>query len=108
VHNLLVYLYPCILYNHAMPETFIPKRPVVTAYPRMPEAFAEAEAMSVYLPKQLTDEQVSVVVRRVISDSGANGLADMGKTIGAVKSELGNTADGSVIARLVKQELSEG
>jgi len=69
---------------------------------------AEAEAMSVYLPKQLTDEQVSVVVRRVISDSGANGLADMGKTIGAVKSELGNTADGSVIARLVKQELSEG
>ena len=32
-----------------MPDPFIPKRPVVTAYPRMPEAFAEAEAMSAFL-----------------------------------------------------------
>ena len=32
-----------------MPDPFIPKRPVVTAYPRMPEAFTEAEAMSAYL-----------------------------------------------------------
>ena len=35
-----------------MPETFIPKRPVVTAYPKMPEAFAEAEAMSAYLQEK--------------------------------------------------------
>jgi len=35
-----------------MPETFIPKRPVVAAYPRMPEAFAEAEAMSAYLKEK--------------------------------------------------------
>jgi NAD+ kinase len=32
-----------------MPETFIPKRPVIAAYPRMPEAFTEAEAMSLHL-----------------------------------------------------------
>ena len=32
-----------------MSEAFIPKRPVITAYPKMPEAFAEAEAMSLYL-----------------------------------------------------------
>ncbi|MEP7134143.1 MAG: NAD(+)/NADH kinase [Chloroflexota bacterium] len=35
-----------------MPETFIPKRPVVTAYPKMPEAFAEAEAMAAYLKEK--------------------------------------------------------
>ncbi len=35
-----------------MSDPFIPKRPVVTAYPRMPEAFAEAEAMSVYLKEK--------------------------------------------------------
>lgn len=35
-----------------MLETFIPKRPVVTAYPRMQEAFAEAEAMSAYLKEK--------------------------------------------------------
>ena len=35
-----------------MPETFIPKRPVVTSYPRMPEAAAEAEIMSNYLKEK--------------------------------------------------------
>lgn len=35
-----------------MPESFIPKRPVVTAYPRMREAFAEAEAMSAYFSEK--------------------------------------------------------
>ena len=32
-----------------MPDLFIPKHPIIAAYPRMPEAFGEAEAMSVYL-----------------------------------------------------------
>src|SRR5574338_1122449 len=35
-----------------MPSTFIPKKPVVTAYPKMPQAFAEAEAMSAYLKEK--------------------------------------------------------
>ena len=38
-----------------MSEPFIPKRPVVTAYPRMPEAFAEVEAMSTYLKEKGVD-----------------------------------------------------
>lgn len=38
-----------------MPDTFLPKRPVVTAYPRMPEAFAEAQAMSAYLKEKGID-----------------------------------------------------
>jgi len=45
-----------IPYNYiTMPESFIPKRPVVTAYPRMPEAFTEAEAMSKYLKEKGLD-----------------------------------------------------
>src|SRR5262245_22070140 len=35
-----------------MPETFIPKQPVIVAYPKMPEAFAESEAMSAYLKEK--------------------------------------------------------
>ena len=38
-----------------MPDSFIPQRPVVTAYPRMPEAFIEAEAMSAYLKEKGLD-----------------------------------------------------
>lgn len=39
-------------YNAVMSSPFIPQRPVVTAYPKMPEAFAEAEAMATFLQKK--------------------------------------------------------
>lgn len=38
-----------------MPDPFIPKKPVVTAYPRMPEAFTEAKAMSAFLDEKGVD-----------------------------------------------------
>ena len=38
-----------------MPDTFLPKRPVVAAYPRMPEAFKEAEAMAAHLKEKGID-----------------------------------------------------
>jgi len=38
-----------------MPEPFLPKHPVVTAYPKMPEAFAEAEAMTAFLKEKGMD-----------------------------------------------------
>ncbi|WP_345306050.1 NAD(+)/NADH kinase [Candidatus Villigracilis saccharophilus] len=55
-----------------MSASFIPKRPIVTAYPKMPEAFAEAEAMSAFLKKKglnadhgsLYDEQLRNRVKK--------------------------------------------
>ena len=55
-----------------MPDAFIPQRPVVAAYPKMPEAFKEAEAMSAYLKEKgieaphgsLYDENLRKRVRR--------------------------------------------
>jgi NAD+ kinase len=38
-----------------MPNPFLPKRPVITAYPKMPEAFSEAEAMSAFLKEKGVD-----------------------------------------------------
>lgn len=67
---------------------------------------AEVEVMSKYLPKQLSEEEVKVLVDHVISETGASGQAAMGQVIGKVKQEVGNTADGSLIARLVKEALS--
>jgi len=52
----LVYLSTCIPYNYlTMSDGFIPKRPVVTAYPKMPEAFAEVEAMASFLKEMGVD-----------------------------------------------------
>lgn len=67
---------------------------------------SEAEIMSRYLPKQLSEDEIKSVVVRVISELGVSGQSAMGQVIGAVKKELGNTADGSLIAQIVKNALS--
>ena len=67
---------------------------------------AEQAVIKEYLPEQLSDEEVDAAVDEVIALVGAPELKDMGKIIGQVKAELGNTADGSRIAAAVKQKLS--
>ena len=67
---------------------------------------SEAQILSGYLPKQLSESEIAVVVARVINELDATSLSSMGQVIGAVKKELGNTADGSLIAQLVKNTLS--
>lgn len=67
---------------------------------------SEAEIMAKYLPKQLYEDEIKSVVARVISELGVSGQSAMGQVIGAVKKELGNTADGSLIAQIVKNALS--
>lgn len=66
---------------------------------------AEANAMMAYLPVQLSEDEVNVVIKRVIGNLGISGPSAMGQVIGAVKKELGNTADGALIAKLVKNAL---
>lgn len=65
----------------------------------------EAEILSAYMPMQLSDEELTSIIDATIKQIGANGMSDMGKVIGTVKSKVGNTADGAKIAELVKQSL---
>lgn len=65
----------------------------------------EADILRVYLPTQLDDEKLQSIIDAVITQIGANGMSDMGKVIGTVKSKVGNAADGARLAELVKQAL---
>lgn len=67
---------------------------------------SEAEIMAKYLPKQLSEDEIKNIVVRVISELGVSGPSNMGQVIGAVKKELGNTADGALIAQIVKNALN--
>ena len=67
---------------------------------------AEAKIISVYLPKQLSEPEIKSVVVRVIGELGVSGPVAMGQVIGAVKKELGSSADGATIAKIVKNELT--
>ncbi len=68
--------------------------------------FQEAEAMTEYLPQQLSETEISDEVKKTIAELGAKDLKMMGAVIGATKQRLGNTADGSLIAKIVKEVLS--
>ena len=66
----------------------------------------QAEIISSYLPEQLSETELLKVVRETISEIGAIGLKDMGKTIGIVNKKVNGKAEGKLIATLVKKELS--
>jgi uncharacterized protein len=66
----------------------------------------ELNLLSGYLPKQLTDDQVAQEVSEAIAQTGANGPADMGKVMGALKGKLAGRADMGKVSALVKAKLA--
>ncbi len=72
-------------------------------------ATAELEEKAViqkYLPAQLSDEEITQLIDETITSTGANSPQQMGQVIGVVKQKAGATADGAMIAKIVKDKLS--
>lgn len=67
---------------------------------------SEAEVISKFLPKQLSEEEVKEIVLGIISELGAETMKDMGKVMGAASKKIGGQADGKLISTIVKSELS--
>lgn len=68
---------------------------------------AEAAAMEVYLPKQLSEEEVEAELVKVIAEVGASGPSDMGKVMGVATKRLAGLADGRLISTTVKKLLNK-
>lgn len=66
----------------------------------------QAEVIEQFLPKQLSEEEVSKIVERIISESGASTMADMGNVMSLASAELGGKADGKTISSIVKSKLA--
>lgn len=67
---------------------------------------AEIEVIKKYLPAEISEDQIKAKVTETVEKLGASGMQDMGKVIGAVVKELGGAADGSIVSKLVKEQLS--
>ena len=66
----------------------------------------EIDVLLAYLPKQLTDEELKVIVENAIKEVGATSMKDMGKIMGKVMPETKGRADGKRINEIVKHILS--
>lgn len=66
---------------------------------------AELAILAVYLPSEMSEEEIIQLVNEAINQLGAKTIADMGKVIGYVKGKAPN-ADGGKVAVIVKQKLA--
>lgn len=66
----------------------------------------EIEIISEYLPKQLTKEEITEIVKQVIDETGATSIKDMGKVMKSAKEKMGATADGKTINEVVRELLN--
>lgn len=68
---------------------------------------AEVVVIEKYLPKQLSLEEVTEIVKGIIAKVGATGPQDMGKVMGVASKTLGGQSDGKTISGIVKQLLTQ-
>ncbi|MEK3991244.1 MULTISPECIES: GatB/YqeY domain-containing protein [Robertmurraya] len=59
-----------------------------------------------YMPKQLTEEELSDIVKSAILETGASTKAEMGKVMAVLMPKVKGKADGSLVNKLVQQHLS--
>lgn len=68
---------------------------------------AEITCIQQYLPEQMSEDDVKALVDKVVTSAGEVSMQQMGQIIGQVKAQAGAGADGGLIARLVKERLSQ-
>mgnify|MGYP003306053042 CR=1 FL=1 len=66
----------------------------------------EMTVLEEYLPKKLSEEELTVKIKEIISEVGATSMKDMGKIMKSAKEQLGVTADGKMINEIVKKLLA--
>ena len=67
----------------------------------------QLEVIERYLPEQLSEEEVRGIIERIIEESGAASMKDMGRVMGMATKQLSGKADNKLIASLVKTALNK-
>ncbi|MEI7981012.1 MAG: GatB/YqeY domain-containing protein [Bacteroidota bacterium] len=69
---------------------------------------SEASIIETFLPKQYSVEEVTLTITKIIEQTGATSVRDMGKVMGAASRELAGKADNKMISEIVKKILEAG
>lgn len=65
----------------------------------------EVSVLQTYLPQQLTEEELNVILEKVVAETGASGIKDMSKVMAAIKPLVVGRADMGKISGLIKTRL---
>ena len=67
---------------------------------------SEKAIIEEYLPERMSEQDTVVLVDKIIAELGVSGMQAMGQVIGKVKQAAGSSADGALIAKIVKEKLA--
>ena len=67
----------------------------------------ELDILMSYMPEQMSEEAIRSEVKKTVAEIGAKDIKDMGKVIGAVMAKIKGKADGTLVSKMVKEELSK-
>ena len=67
---------------------------------------AESKVLTAYLPQQLTGDEIQALVEKIITQTNAQGMQDMGRVMGQLQTEIAGRADMSGGSAIVKSRLS--
>lgn len=67
---------------------------------------AEIEILNRYLPQMMSPEEIKTVVEAAIAETGASGMADMGKVMGVLKTRLAGKANMGEVNKVLKAALT--
>ena len=67
---------------------------------------AQIAIIEKFLPAQLSEAEVEAIISKIIAETGASGMASMGKVMGIASTQLGGTAEGKTISTIVKKLLT--
>jgi uncharacterized protein len=65
----------------------------------------QADVIQKYLPEQMSDEELTQIIKDIISETGATSVKDMGKVMGLAAKKLAGKADNKTVSEKVKQLL---
>lgn len=65
----------------------------------------EIDVINQFLPQQMDSDAIAKVVARIIAETGATSVKEMGKVMGIANKELAGKADGKLIGEIVKAQL---
>ena len=66
---------------------------------------AQIAVIEQFLPAQLSESEVEAIVSKIIPETGASGIASMGKVMGLASAQIGGQAEGKTISAIVKKLL---
>ncbi|MCS6934821.1 MAG: GatB/YqeY domain-containing protein [Chitinophagales bacterium] len=66
----------------------------------------EVEVIERYLPAMMSEDEIREQVKKIIAESGATSIKEMGKVMGVAAKQFAGRADNAVVSRIVKELLS--